>query len=254
MEALSRQATGGRKRSSVVGFQPPLGTVILMAKEPRPGKAKTRLATSVGEEAAAQVAKLLLDHAVETIAAVPRVAKVIQYSPPSGQAWFRRQYRTQNRRDRAFQPQKGSTLGERMYFAFARAFSFHPPPVVMIGSDIPLLRPEHIGSAFAVLSRKKDPVDVVYGPADDGGYVLIGFRKFRPEVIRELCCDVTMSAETTLAESLDIAEKRGLSVHQLEQLPDVDTLDDLEALMEVEADGNERLAGLQARLAELSLT
>ena len=93
--------------------------------------------------------------------------------------------------------------------------------VVLIGSDCPKLSPSHIEAAFEALNH----YDVVYGPALDGGYYLIGLNKPQP-----LLFDLSAwSSPKVLAESIRICSENGLKIRLLEALPDVDYIADWEA-------------------------
>lgn len=106
-----------------------------------------------------------------------------------------------------------------------RRFSVDPscPPeaAILVGSDIPALRPHHVARAEALLRSH----DAVLGPAEDGGYYLVGFRRaaFCPEAL----CGVAFEGAEVLEQTLAILHRAGRSVALAESLPDVDTLDDL---------------------------
>jgi hypothetical protein len=104
-------------------------------------------------------------------------------------------------------------LGRRMERAVRR---LPPGPVVIIGSDIPALRPRHVAAAFAALGAH----DAVFGPAADGGYWLVGFRR-RPRLPRPLFPRVRWSSPDALADTLR-GLPRDVSVAFLETLEDID--------------------------------
>jgi glycosyltransferase A (GT-A) superfamily protein (DUF2064 family) len=104
-------------------------------------------------------------------------------------------------------------LGERM----KRPFRMLPPgPIVLVGSDIPLMRPHHIWNAFRLLGRH----DLAFGPASDGGFWLIGARRSRPLPAR-LFEGVHWSTAQTLAETLASVPAH-VSVALADTLDDVD--------------------------------
>lgn len=180
--------------------------LILFVKAPRFGAVKTRLARDVGRlkawmfhrRALAQVVhRLGRDRRWRTwIAATPDRAARGFRSRPSGVKMV---------------PQGRGDLGERMARAFAHVA---PEPAVLVGGDIPAIRSAHIMEAF----RKLDVFDAVFGPAADGGYWLVGFRKAPPaEVFR----GVRWSSPHALADTL--ANLSGFKVAPpLETLHDVD--------------------------------
>ena len=94
-------------------------------------------------------------------------------------------------------------------------------PVVIIGSDIPDIDAGHVAQAFKALGS----YDAVFGPADDGGYWLVGLKRF-PRVV-DIFDDVRWSCEHTLGDTLRNVTGAGLSVAILETLCDIDTADDL---------------------------
>jgi rSAM/selenodomain-associated transferase 1 len=122
-------------------------------------------------------------------------------------------------------PQTGTDLGERMKNAFRDCFADGFTAVVVIGSDIPDLPPEIFAEAFAALESQ----GAVIGPAADGGYYLIGFRKetFVPGMFE----GIAWSTERVLTETLGRLVRAGLGVHRLPPRRDVDTVDDLRDLV-----------------------
>jgi glycosyltransferase A (GT-A) superfamily protein (DUF2064 family) len=95
-----------------------------------------------------------------------------------------------------------------------------PGPVIIIGSDIPGISRAHIAAAFAQLGRR----DAVFGPADDGGYWLVGLRR-RPR-ITAIFENVRWSSDDALADTLRNVTQAGLTFATLETLTDIDTSDD----------------------------
>jgi glycosyltransferase A (GT-A) superfamily protein (DUF2064 family) len=103
-----------------------------------------------------------------------------------------------------------------------RPFRLLPPgPVVLVGSDIPAMRPSHIARAFALLGRH----DLVFGPASDGGFWLVGARRSRP-LPRALFAKVRWSTAQALADTLATIPP-DYSVGIADTLDDVDDADDL---------------------------
>jgi glycosyltransferase A (GT-A) superfamily protein (DUF2064 family) len=103
-----------------------------------------------------------------------------------------------------------------------RAFREMPPgPVVVIGADIPGIRARHIAGAFAALGRH----DAVLGPAEDGGYWLIGLRRGGRAIPKTLFRGVRWSTEHAMADT--VLSLGGLRVGFVETLRDVDTARDL---------------------------
>ena len=187
-------------------------TLIIFAKEPRPGQVKTRLARDIGKIAAAwwyrhQTARLL-----RRLGQDPRWRTVLAVSPDTAartsRVWPSGIHRMgQGRGD----------LGQRMAHAMR---AFPRDPVVLIGSDIPGVQAHHITRAFDGLGSG----DAVVGPATDGGFWLIGLRRGSmpaPGLFRE----VRWSGPHALADTL--ASMNGLRVRFADELADVDRAKDL---------------------------
>jgi len=116
-------------------------------------------------------------------------------------------------------PQGEGDLGVRMAQAFFRVLSSYKH-VVMIGSDIPNLTESHLEGAFAGLESGKD---LVFGPALDGGYYLIGMNNFHSEVFE----GIIWSRADVLEKTIKRVQESGLSYSLLEKMRDLDTYEDL---------------------------
>lgn len=186
-------------------------TLIIMLKEPRPGRVKTRLGQDIGMIAAAwwfrhQTAGLI------RLLRDPRWQVVLAVSPDreGGQSrvWPA---------DLPRWPQGGGNLGVRMARMMRCA---RPGPVCVIGADILGIGRRHIARAFTAMGD----ADVVFGPAPDGGYWLVGVRNAR-SVPRGLFTGVRWSTPHALSDT--VASVPGARVVYTDTLHDVDTLDDL---------------------------
>lgn len=194
--------------------------VILFVKLPEKGRVKSRLARDMGWDL---VLRLYESMVLDTIDLLKRAAApfVICFDPPGSldrvQRWLGPEY--------SYVPQTGGDLGERMEQAFVRAFREGMNRVVLIGSDIPGLDSSLIHDAFAALASH----DAVVGPATDGGYYLVGFKKntFEPGIFH----DMIWSTETVFSETIDRLRGRSWKVHVLPQCQDADTKEDLKALL-----------------------
>jgi rSAM/selenodomain-associated transferase 1 len=194
--------------------------VILFVKLPEKGKVKSRLAQCMNED----LVLLLYENMVlDTIDMLTRgrFPFRICFTPPDARdrimEWLGQEYRSL--------PQTGDDLGDRMEGAFACVFAGEVEEALLIGSDIPGLTTDMIEEAFAALLAN----DAVIGPADDGGYYLIGFRKksFEPDIFH----DMAWSTGTVFRETLDKLHDVLLKVHVLPELTDVDTVEDLKTFM-----------------------
>lgn len=188
--------------------------LIVMLKEPRPGRVKTRLGQDIGMVGAAwwfrhQTARLLrrLDD--------PRWQLILAVAPDhaglASRVWPAHLPRL---------PQGPGDLGDRM----ARLLRSQPPgPACIIGGDIPGVQRHHITRAFAALGRH----DAVFGPAPDGGYWLIGLKRSAPPPPGFLH-DVRWSTRHALTDSR--ASLPGARIALIDTLQDIDTGADLRAL------------------------
>ncbi|MDG5747686.1 TIGR04282 family arsenosugar biosynthesis glycosyltransferase [Qipengyuania sp. XHP0207] len=186
--------------------------LVIFARLPVPGKAKTRLIPALGEEGAARLYARLLNRTMEEARAS---ALPIELRVTGGEcAAFRSLYGT----DLAIRDQGEGDLGERL----ARIEG----PALVIGSDCPgLIAPVLKAAADALEERS-----VVIGPATDGGYYLIGFRERCPW----LFADMAWSTPTVFAETLARCAARGIGPAILPELADIDTPEDLAAWPELQ--------------------
>lgn len=185
--------------------------LVVMIKEPRPGRVKTRLGRDIGMVGAAwwfrqQTACLL------RLLQDPRWDLVLAVSPDheglSSRIWPAHLERM---------PQGVGDLGDRM----ARVFRSRPQgPVCIIGADIPGITKPHIARAFRALGDH----DAVFGPAPDGGYWLIGLKRVAPPPAT-LFREVRWSSEHALADT--VATLPGLRIARIDTLQDVDRATDL---------------------------
>lgn len=193
--------------------------IIVMAKAPFPGTVKTRLAGAYDD---AEIAALAASFLADTVAAAKLVGPqvFVAYSPEGGQSimepivgegvsWIR---------------QQGTDLGERMHAVFAEAFEQGFAPLVMVGTDSPTLTPAAYQAALEILQG--GTADVVLGPADDGGFYLIGVSAPQPALFN----GVLWSGPTVLKQTEKNAECMGLRVREITPWYDVDTPEDLARL------------------------
>ena len=132
---------------------------------------------------------------------------------------------------RAIRRQRGRDLGSRMLHIVERGFAEGFDKVVLVGSDAPSLTPDYLGAALLRL----DSHEVVFGPALDGGYVLLGLGRVVPELFR----DLPWGGDQVLSQSLQRLEAESIAAALLEPLPDIDRPEDLRFL----PDGLSQYAG-----------
>ena len=143
--------------------------VAVLAKAPLPGFAKTRLIPRLGADGAARLQARLIERAVETACAAAVGPVTVWAVPDAAHACFR----ALNTRGVALARQGDGDLGARMLAAIAAANG----PTLVIGTDCPALTSDDLREAAQIL---RGGTDVVVGPAEDGGYVLIGMRAPQP--------------------------------------------------------------------------
>ncbi|MHB8844344.1 MAG: TIGR04282 family arsenosugar biosynthesis glycosyltransferase [Nitrospirota bacterium] len=198
----------------------PIGpTILFFVKFPVTGNVKSRLAASLGADAAFALYRNFVLDMLASIEASGMPLRVC-YHPPEAGAAVRRWLGS----SREYLPQEGADVGERMENAFSQAFAGGCPRAILVGSDIPDLPP----AVFTNALRALDDHDAVIGPAQDGGYYLIGFRSdtFLPGAFR----GIAWSTASVFPRTLQVLEGAGRKVLRLPLWRDVDTLDDLRDL------------------------
>ena len=195
----------------------PRERLILFTRYPVAGKAKTRLIPELGAEAAAETQRELTEltlHRAVSIAIARGVHIEVRYE--GGDARLMRDWLGPMPR---YTPQGGGDLGQRLARAARDAFDDAAGSVVIIGTDCPRLDERILQKAFDALHEN----DVIFGPAQDGGYYLVGLRKPMPALFQ----GIAWSTSRVLAESLNIARANGCEPALLASLPDVDEPADL---------------------------
>ncbi|MEZ4939157.1 MAG: TIGR04282 family arsenosugar biosynthesis glycosyltransferase [Crocinitomicaceae bacterium] len=179
--------------------------LIVFVKNILPGKVKTRLAEEIGEEKAVKVYRQLLQITENAIKDAQSDVEIC-FSEFIDSELFEGSYH--------FSMQSGNDLGERMKNAFHRGFQKKYENIVLIGSDLPDLHLKHITQAFEELKKS----DLVFGPAEDGGYYLIGMNKM-----------ITFPFENKQWSTPDLFQKTKLELSQYEyQISELETLNDID--------------------------
>jgi len=187
--------------------------LIIFAREPIHGRVKTRLALGTDAGKATAVYTALLEHTIETARATG-VETMISLAGEPTAIWA-------SGLGVPFEVQSGGDLGIRMAECFDRRFFKGLDRVVIIGSDNARLQPGHIRSAFA--SLEDEPV--VLGPAEDGGYWLVGQQS--PGI--DLFTGVPWSSPNTLEVTRERLKSLDARWKELEILLDIDTVEDLQS-------------------------
>jgi hypothetical protein len=181
--------------------------IVVFAKEPAPGRVKTRLIPALGPEGAAQLAAEMLDLTIAQ--AVATGLPVELCGEPDAAFWSGAAV--------ALTAQGEGDLGERLARAARRVLA--DEPILLIGADCPALDRARLAAAAEALDRHA----AVIHPAEDGGYVLLGLARFDPS----LFAGIAWSSPTVCTETLARIEALGWSVDVRETLADVDEPEDL---------------------------
>jgi len=186
--------------------------LIIFTKNSVLGKVKTRLASAIGDEDALRVHQVLAEETLQKVHhcncdKVVYLSDEIDSNTIISAHGFRQEV------------QWGSDLGERMRHAFAKEFEKGYTSIVIIGTDCPEMDDTSISLAFKLLEDK----DVVLGPADDGGYYLLGLSTMH----NELFDDIAWSTSTVFQSTVDRVNQLSLSLGLTAKKQDIDTLDDL---------------------------
>lgn len=217
------------KSSQSASPQPQSAALVIFAKAPVPGQVKTRLCPPLThDEAATLHGSFVIDMLECTKVATTKLKlpfdRYLACAPSSTLVFFQIM---EERQSVKLIDQVGDDLGARMQQAFATLFGKGYQRVFLVGTDVPSLPLDHYKQALALL----DAHDVVLGPALDGGYYLLGLKQPRPE----LFADIAWSTDHVLAVTQEKAAGLGLKVALLPSWRDVDTIDDLRALIDASA-------------------
>ncbi|MFI5855773.1 DUF2064 domain-containing protein [Streptomyces parvulus] len=195
-------------------------TLLVIAKEPRPGRVKTRLTPPFTPDEAAALAEASLADTLRAVAATPARRRVLVLDGAPG-PWLPPGFDVV--------PQCAGGLDERLAAAFAGCSG----PALLVGMDTPQVTPDLLDVDFA-------GCDAYFGPAEDGGFWALGLARPDPALLR----GVPMSTPVTGAVQRERLLAAGLRVRDLPPLRDVDTADDARAVAALAPHG-----GFAARLA-----
>ena len=186
--------------------------LIIFVKNILLGKVKTRLAKTIGKPAAFEVYKHLVEITERETSRMKSCDVHIYFSDviiddkwPNQKKFI----------------QQGIDLGERMQNAFKNGFELGYQNIIGIGSDLPDLNAEIINHGFEKLNEN----DTVFGPAEDGGYYLIGMNK----LLRFVFENKQWSTNDLLFVTKNELQEANYSIAELTTLNDIDTLDDLKS-------------------------
>lgn len=180
--------------------------LIIFTRYPEPGHAKTRLIPKLGPDGAAQVHRRLTERMLGAArrTGLPFLVAVTGAEPAKFKDWLGAV---------DIVDQGDGELGERMLRAIGEG------PSIIVGSDVPGITSAHLLRAAELLEHH----DVVIGPAEDGGYWLVGMRRPLPELFDHMA----WGSDTVLAETRARARRLGIDLVETDVLSDLDTPEDL---------------------------
>ena len=185
--------------------------LIIFTRNPELGKVKTRLAKDVGDQAALEIYEFLLAHTI----LVTRDLDVHK------EVWFSENILVDQTWDASVYSKKlqqGKDLGARMQHAFDEGFENGFRNIIIIGSDMYDLQTTDLANAFRILKKK----EYVIGPAEDGGYYLLGMRNSEPKIFK----NKQWGTSSVLQETLNDLKGRNIAFTDLRN--DVDILSDIQ--------------------------
>lgn len=196
--------------------------MIIFLKYPTPGRVKTRLAQSIGDEAAAAIYRASVELTLSRLDLF-RPNTVVCVDPPADidktKQWLENAWH--------LRAQEGANLGQRLQAATRQAFSEGAKRVIVIGTDSPWLFPGDIMRAFEHL----ESADVALGPTEDGGYYLIGLSKEAPGLFEQ----INWSSSAVFKETVSRAGALKLKTSRLQLGYDLDYPADVERFVNEES-------------------
>ncbi len=210
---IGREYTG--KHRGLMSGSTLAAQIMVIAKEPVPGRVKTRLTPAYTPAEAAELAAAALADTLAAVASLGVARRVIALAGTPGR-WLPPSFDVIG--------QRGDGLDERIAWALADARAACAAPLVLIGMDTPQVTP-------ALLAQAAEPLvsgaaDATFGPAEDGGFWLLGLREIDPVLV----LGVPMSRSDTGSRQLTRLQQAGLRVRLLPELTDVDTPDEAERI------------------------
>jgi uncharacterized protein len=192
--------------------------VLLFVRAPELGRVKTRLEKKLDAATVLRLYRCFVQDIIETLSTGGHEMIVFFFPPHKGsavQAWLGDKV--------PVQAQTGKTLGDKMRNAFSDVFAGDVDQAVLMGSDLPDFDNRIIDESFELLKEK----DLVIGPAEDGGYYLIGLRK--NSLNNDVFSGIDWGTASVFRQTMDKIHAAGLDCHVLPFWRDIDTHDDLVA-------------------------
>ena len=193
--------------------------LILFAKAPEAGKVKTRLVPALGEDRALGLYQKLLEHQLAVVQDYNGAVTQLHVDGDPAHPGFKNF-------SGSILKQAGNNLGERMHHALDSTLATHTS-VVLIGCDCPGIDNQYLDSAFTAL---EDGFNAVLGPAEDGGYVLIGLCSDVSDRSADLFRDISWGTDAVSAQTRNLFQMQHLAWKELPVLQDLDEPSDLDTL------------------------
>jgi len=202
--------------SKAVKYQHPDAVLMIFCKAPIPNQVKTRLIPALSPELACQLHQQLSLNAIRLTTDSPLCPVQLWCSPSIDHDFF---YMAANTYPVTLWQQHGNNLGKRMHAAFCSALKTYSH-ALLIGCDCPSLTQGDLAEALNTLKLGSD---IVLGPAEDGGYVLVGLNQTQAQVF----ADIDWGTSNVLKQTRMKIQSLGLNLHELATQWDVDTAEDL---------------------------
>lgn len=203
-------------------MQYPNSKILIFTKAPVPGRVKTRLTPSLGTEGAADFYRQLIEYTVSRFSAAAVAPVECCCAPDHRHSLFEDLARCHGI---SLSNQQGGDLGERMANAASLGLASHET-VILVGGECPVLMPSHLEQTLSLLYGGED---AVLGPAEDGGYVLLGLRRFDPVLFQ----GIKWGEDGVLQATRQRLSTLGWQWSELETLWDLDRPEDLERYREL---------------------
>ena len=188
----------------------PKELLLIFTRNPELGKCKTRLASTIGEQAALEIYQFLLEHTLS----ITKDISATKYVYYSEEIWQDDIWPTETYTKKL---QQGNDLGKRMHNAFEEGFAKGFEKIIVIGSDMYHLAQADLERAFDFLETN----DFVVGPAQDGGYYLLGMKRLLPPLFK----NKSWGTENVLKDTLNDLKNEQIAL--LDMRNDVDLYDDI---------------------------